>query len=613
MPFDAARLVHYPELPGVYLMKDVEGVVIYVGKAKNLRARLRQYFATTPTDTRVQVPYLVAHAVDVETILTHSETEALRLEAELIRRFKPRYNVLLKDDRSGLCIRIGMEHTFPRVELVRKKEAAELPPKVFGPYERSMDARQLFDLVIRCFQLRQCSDDVFCRRTSPCLLHQLRKCTAPCVRKVSEEEYHSQVSAAVGLLAGKKSELKDDLYHRMQQASDSLEFERAGVFLRQLQLLESMTEDNVIRSQATDLCDVIGSWSEGSKLALCILHYRGPLLVFGESWAFDLEEAIPFTDYRESLLVQYYLQREAGDDVPREILFPEDNWDLKPFQEVLSEYFGKKVIARRPKVGVKCGYLELACDNAKARLAQMQVSSTESQLLNNLQRELSLRRPPRIIDCFDASHFSGKGLVAVAVSFVDGKKYTLRYRTFHIRETTVGDDLAMLKEAVKRRYHNKSDAEELPDMILVDGGKNQLRMVHESLQDLSVSDIDVVAIAKDQGRHDRGIAADVLFVEDRRVRLSALSKELQLLQKIRDESHRFAITFQKKQRRPSSCLDTVKGIGEKKKKRLLTAFRGIDEIKSASVEELRQRAGLNQKDAENVLKVLNNTLATKKL
>ncbi len=612
--FDAARLAHYPENPGVYLMKGDQGVVLYIGKAKNLKARLKQYFTLSSSDERVQIPYLLSKVVDIETVLTSSEKEALVLEATLIKRFKPRYNILLKDDKSRLLLRIGLEHPWPRIESIRSKDAKDVPPRLFGPYARPYAARELFDLVVRLFLVRQCTNDEFRRRTSPCLLYQMRRCTAPCVGKVTKEEYDRQVSSALDFLAGKVKPLRESLRNEIKHASDSLEFEKAGLLFRKLQLLDAVSEvrHNHEMAGATDT-DVIGSWQEEDRFALSILHYRGSSLVYGESWTFDIEHGVLLTDPMEQLLVQYYLRRASLDGIPKEILFPEGHWSLEALGELVHDHFGTHVKLRRPESGAKSALVALACDNARARLFQNPESQGYGQTsLDALQQQLSLKRFPRIIDCFDASHFGGKGLVAACVGFVDGKKAPCRYRRFHIREVRVGDDCSMIYEAVRRRYKDVMEAEELPDLILIDGAKEQLRAALDALQELSFLDVDVAAIAKEHGRHDKGMTSEVIFVKDfPPLSLPITSQELLFLQSIRDEAHRFTITFQKEQRLKAvltSQLDAIPGIGPKKRHALLTAFQGIDAIRKASPQELHDRAGLCRKDAEKVLETLRDSV-----
>ena len=350
--FDPSRLTLYPDKPGVYIMKDGRGAVLYVGKAKCLKTRLRQYFSPNSSDERVQIPYLLPKIADIETIVTQSEKEALLLEATLIRRFLPRYNILLKDDRSRLLLRIGCEHPWPRLELVRAKETAALPPRIFGPYAGFHAAQELFDLVVRLFLLRQCTDDEFRRRKTPCLLYQMRRCTAPCVGRVTEEEYRQQVSAAADFLSGRTKEVQESLRQQIEKASSALEFEKAARLFRSLKHLMGLPSHQYTVAGATET-DVIGLSLEGGRLALAILHYRGSTLVYGESWVFDKELHVPMGEAVQQLVVQYYLHRVALDGVPKEILFPQGEWPLEPLEELVHDHFGTKVVCRRPKNGIE--------------------------------------------------------------------------------------------------------------------------------------------------------------------------------------------------------------------------------------------------------------------
>ena len=552
MTFDSSRLSLYPDQPGVYIMKDERGAVLYVGKAKRLKSRLRQYFCAS--DERVQIPYLIPKIADIETVVTSSEKEALILEATLIRRFLPRYNVLMKDDRSRLLLRIGRDHPWPRIELVRAKEDAS--PQLFGPYAGSHAAQELFDLVVRLFLLRQCTNEEFRRRKAPCLLYQMRRCTAPCVGRVTKEAYDQQVAAAVDFLSGRTQYVQENLKQQIDEASAALEFEKAARLYRSLQQLSGVPAQRYAVAGATDT-DVIGVSQEEDRFALAILHYRGSTLVYGESWVFFIE--VPTSEILQQLVVQYYLHRVALDGVPKEILFPQGDWSLEPLEELVHDHFGKAVACRRPMRGPKGALVALACDNARARLTQRPESQGYGvHSLERLQQTLSLRRLPRIIDCFDASHLSGTGLVAASVGFVDGKRATFRYRKFHVRNVEAGDDCAILKEAMTRRYARADGGEELPDLIVVDGGKGQLRAAVAALESLSFLDVDVLAIAKEHGRHDKGMTAEMLFFPGREpIRLLPTSQELLLLQSIRDEAHRFVLTFQRSYRKQKSLT----GIG----------------------------------------------------
>ena len=572
----------YPDHVGVYLMRAVDGTVLYVGKAKNLKSRLNQYFRRQ--DDRVQVPLLLEQTADIETILTSTEKEALFLEAKLIKRFQPKYNVLLKDDRSGLRIRLSVEHRWPRIELVREHEVTK--QKMFGPYSRPYIARELFDLVVRLFKIRQCSDEDFRRRTSPCLLYQLEQCTAPCVRKVSKEDYSKQVSAACVFLDGKIKEVQKNLTSEMRAASQKLAFERAGRIYQSLQLLERLEQEKNCGIGDTD---IIGVWEEGSRFALAALHYRESSLVYAETMDFDRVEGVGVEELVEPILAQYYLQRRCADGVPKKIIFSSGVRSDKVFAEFLYDHFGRKVSVKIAKKDEAA----LAIANARALLSQKACSN--NQVLLGLQYHFQLPSFLKVIDCFDASHLSGSYRVAACVSVVDGKKCTQRYRRFTIRSTQVGDDIAMLAEAVSRRYKGG----DFPDLLVVDGGELQVQAVKKVLPD-----VPIIGVVKDRAKHSRGMTEEYVVFNGKKIFLPIHSFELKFLQALRDEAHRFVIEFHKKKRVFSSQLEDIPGIGPKKRKKLLAAFRGIRTLRQASVEEIKQRASLSERDAKQVFESL---------
>jgi len=596
MIFDEKKLSRYPDASGVYLMRDRKGDVLYVGKAKNLKKRLKQYFSSQRED-RVQIPHLLAKVFDIETIVTASEKEALFLESRLIKQFKPKYNILLKDDKSSLLVRVGRDHSWPRIELVRSQAADALGPKLFGPYATSATAREMFDLAVRLFQIRQCSNEDFRRRKSPCLLYQLHRCSAPCVGKVSKKDYESQVKSASSLLSGKVHSLRKRFEKMMKEASDRLEFERAQQFLQTIKMLENVEKK---RGRGRREVDVIGVWEEGQWGALSILHYQGPILIYGETKAFSCVSGFRFSETVEQLLIQHYTQRTKEEGLPKKVLLPSGEFSSDALSACLHKICGKKVDVKssgdREKVA-------LAVENARAKISQhLDLKKRKKSILESIQQRFSLSKRPGIIDCFDASHCAGSDGVAACVSFVEGEKCTKRYRSFIVRGK-VGDDLAMLHEAILRRYKDR----DFPDLILVDGGKTQLKTAQEALQKLSAPSVEIVSISKEKGKHTRGMTREKFFVALSKgpVLLSRTSSELQYIQSIRDEAHRFVIQFHRKRRQKSflsSQLLEIRGIGPKKRQKLLSSFRGIREIQNASSQEIQERAGLSEKDAREIEK-----------
>ncbi len=588
-------------------MKDSEGTILYIGKAKSVRTRLRQYFSPSSSDDRVQIPHLLSKLVDIETILTSSEKEALLLEARLIRRFQPRYNVLLKDDKSELLLRITLEDKFPGIEYLRSKETKDVPPKIFGPFAYPQAARELFDLVVRFCSIRQCTNTEFCRRKTPCLLYQLDRCSAPCVGKVTKEDYGAQVQLAIDFLSGKTVELQKNLKKEIEEVSSNLEFEKASILYRRLQVLQAASREKKRPIKGLTDTDIIGCAFEKNRFAVSVMHYRDGALTYAEAWAFHLTEGIPTEDCLVQILMQYYIQEVNDDNLPGKIVLPNESHFTEPFSQVLADV-DQKIKVCLPTTPAMIVLSDLAVQNARARLFQSQDSRpylTQGSL--DLKKRLHLTHEPCIIDCFDASHLAGCGLVASCVGFIDGIKSTDRYRNFHIRSTASGDDLSMLYEAIIRRYDSLPPDEKRPDLILIDGGKEHLKRCLKALECLPGFDqVDVIAIAKEQSRHDKGLTSETLYSPHHigPIILPKISRELLFLQQIRDEAHRFVIRFQRKTRSSStfhSVLDSIPGIGPKRRTALLMAFTGIKEITQASVEEIEDRAKISRKQAIAVL------------
>lgn len=610
MTFDIERLQSYPESPGVYIMKESQGSILYIGKAKNLKVRLRQYFMGA--DDRFQVPALVAAIHDIETIIVPTEKDALLLEARLIRRWKPKYNILLKDDRSRLMLRLGFEHMFPRIEYIRSKDVSSKPPQAYGPFQNT---KELFDITVRLFQLRQCSDEEFKRRKTPCILHQMHRCSAPCVGLIDQEKYQKTIASASDFLSGKIATVRASLYEEMGQASQNLEFERAQNILNKIKFIDKIAgQKESDRIDRLGNRDVVGFWYDDLQGAsFSIARYRDSLLQAVDVWTVPREEAygfqVDFIDTFASSLIQLYQDPsstilQAAD----QILVPQQFADITSLvEEGLREIHGTKVTVRCPKSGVKAELIQLAIENAKAALIQKNSTSKKIfDTLEDLRVKLMLPQFPSIIDCFDASHFSGSNTVATVVSFQDGSFCKKRYRTYLIKNKQGADDIGSLKEAIQRRYKVTEDCT-LPDLIIVDGGPTQLHAAHTVLVEEGLDSIPLISLAKESGRHDRGSTKEKVYLLSHfePILLPEGSSSLHFLQRIRDEAHRFSIEFQKKQRSKGirkSVLDDIPGIGPQKKKRLLSSFFGIRAIQQATVHEIMEKSGLSLKDAEAVHK-----------
>lgn len=593
----------FPTLPGVYLMLDAEGEVLYVGKAKNLKARIRSYFRGAH-DERVQVPLLVAQIASIDTIVVTSEKEALLLENTLIKRHQPKYNVLLKDDKGYISLKLTTKHPWPKLELVRLKGAPPRDGSYFGPYTSAQAARGMFDLIGTLFPLRQCSDEEFARRKRPCILYQIKRCCAPCVRYVTEEVYQGYVDAVSKLLRGQNEAVVKQFDREMQEASEKLEFEKAAGLLKKKRLIEQVAEKQRVDRAVVADTDVWALFREGHDVVVTKLLWRGSKLI--GSHHFDFDRAFtPTEELLESFVVQHYLDNPLF--IPSEILLAHKIQEPEVVSALLAEKAEKKVELLIPIKGEKKRLCDMAFLNAQsAYQMRKNVKTMRENALLELQDALKLSRYPRRIDCFDNSHFAGTELVSSCVTYVDGQKYTPAWRKYRIRTVSGGDDYAMMQEAIYRRYKRaEEEEEEFPDLIIIDGGKGHLEAALKVMKELEIVSCDLIAIAKETGRHDKGQTQERIFTPTsaRPISLDPHSSVLFLLQRIRDEAHRFVLAYQQVRRKKAtikSALDDIVGIGPVKKKKLIHAFGSVKAIREATLEELQQVPGLSKKDAQTI-------------
>lgn len=598
-----------PEKPGVYLMKDSCGTILYVGKAKNLFLRVKTYFSGEGGDGRPQIPFLLERVHDVETYVVASEKEALLLEAKLIQQYRPPYNILLKEDSSEVRLHIDTKHDFPSIQIVRLHQEERIPENSFGPFLNVHQASILFDLLVRFFRLRQCSDEEFARRTRPCLLYQLNRCTAPCVRYISHEEYHAAVMSAISLLQRKDSSLQQRLKKEMEEASERLDFERASLVHKQRTALQEALEKlHQGKKKGVSDSDVVALFQSGSSSCLCVMHYRHSLLVSLHSLTFELPHGQKTVEL-DPLLIQYY-GTHALEKLPKELLLAESLVDIEATREALSHICNRSLKIECPQKGAKKALVRLAEENAQLRLLQKKSHADSlNEILDDMQRLLDLERTPMTIDCFDVSHLSGKECVAACVAFKEGKPNKKMYRCFRITSQAKQDDCSMMQQAIERRYRSIREEDRLPDLVLVDGGELQLKAARDALAKMDCIGVQVCSLSKEASRHDKGLTSEKIWIEGRDfpVVLDRTSPVLHLLQRIRDEAHRFSITYQKKRRVKAlfaSQLDDIPHIGPVKKRRLLQAFAGIEAIRHATPRDLIERANLSESDAERVLHAL---------
>lgn len=603
----AEKLANLPVRPGVYLMRDKAGKVIYVGKAKDLRARVRAYFNNS--DERSQVQFLVRRIMDFETLTTANEKEALILENNLIKQYKPRYNIRLKDDKSYLSIKVTTGHAWPRIFATRKivKDGS----RYFGPFSSAVAARETIDIIEKHFLLRNCTEHNFKNRSRPCLQYQIKRCLAPCVFPVLQEQYREYVRQAILFIEGRQQELIDELKQRMREKSASLEFEAAAKIRDQIQAVEKTLEKQRMVSHWGSDQDIFGLYREGGFIEVQVLFVRQGKLTGNQSYSLeDLE--FPDEEVMSELLTQFY---QGNRFVPDEILLPVPLEDREVREEYLGERKGKKISILAPQRGDKRQLVEMATDNARQSFSERhdQEKAREKMLLD-LQSQLRLKQYPQRIECFDISTIHGAHAVGSMVTFINGESDKSRYRHYRIRTIDPsggGDDFGMMLEVLKRRFAHGKEHADLPDLVVVDGGKGQLAMALAAMADIGVTGVDVVGLAKMRVQSaprsseiERSEERVFLPGQSNPVILRRNSNTLFLLQRVRDEAHRFAITYHKKLRSKQtlySALDRIPGVGGARKRALLRAFGSIKRIGEASVEELLKLPSMNEKLAREII------------
>jgi excinuclease ABC subunit C len=589
-----ARVKNAPASPGVYLMKDKDGKVIYVGKASNLKNRIKNYFAKT--DGRSMVSFLIAKVRDVEFIVTETEKEALILENNLIKEHRPRYNVNFRDDKTYFNIRIDPAATFPRFQLVRrpKKDGA----RYFGPYPSSASAKETLRFIQSIFRLRTCTDQEVISRKKPCLEYEIKRCLAPCARLIDEASYKGLVNDSMAFMEGREKRLIEDLCVRMSTASENLRFEEAAVLRDTIAAIEETLEQQMVVSALSKDRDVFGIHRDGNLTQICILYERKGKIIGKKTFPlFKIRSESP--EILSSLMKQYY---DGGAYIPDEIIIPLDIEDRAVVMEWLSEKKGKKVSVSVPKRGQWIELLKIAGDNAKSIFELEKYATPVEETLSVLARGLTLKNMPRRIECFDISNIGGKYAAGSMVTFVDGKAWKPGYRRFRIKTVNGADDYAMMYEILNRRYREKGN---LPDLILVDGGKGQLSVAVAALKDVHAEGVDVVALAKEvrQRRTDKG--EDRVYIVGKKdpVYVSKWPEALFLLQRVRDEAHRFAVAYHRQLKGKEdfhSLLNEITGVGTEKKKALLKLFGDVSRIRDASVQELQGVQGIGRKTAAKI-------------
>jgi excinuclease ABC subunit C len=589
------RLSRIPAEPGVYLLRDKSRKVIYVGKAKSLRSRVRMYFRGG--DERMQVPFLVSRVADVETLVTRNEKEALILENNLIKQYKPRYNIRLKDDKSYVSVKITVEEEWPRVFVTRKIFRDK--SRYFGPFHSAWAVRDSLDAIRKVFPLRTCSDTVFRNRSRPCLEYQIKRCPGPCCLAVDRGEYRRALKNVMLFLEGKNAELVHDLRARMDAASEALRFEEAARLRDQVRALEKTAEPQEMVSHFGIDQDVFGLYREGGFIEVQVLTIRRGKLTGSQAYGLDDRE-FPDEDVLGEVLGQYF---SGGRFIPDEVLLPVVLDDAAVRASYLSELKGKSVAVLRPQRGDKVRLCEMAAENARQSfVARRNTEDQRSRMVEELRRRLALRSAPKRIECFDISNFQGRQIVGSMVVFDEAEPDKSRYRRYRVKSVPGQDDFASLYEVLKRRYSRALVENDFPDLLVVDGGKGQLGVASAVLAELGVTELDLVSLAKDRVAPDPRNpeirhSEERVFLPNRKnpVVLPRNSTALFLLQRVRDEAHRFAITFHRELRsreRFRSLLDDVPGIGPRRRRRLLQHFGSVRRLASASADEIAAVPGI---------------------
>lgn len=594
------KLLLLPERPGVYLMKDHKGGVIYVGKANSLKDRVKSYFQKSTT-LSLRIENMVKHIADIEWIVTESELEALILESNLIKKYRPGYNVILRDDKNYPYLRLYMEDKFPRIEVVRRiKPDGAL---YFGPYVPVHAMRETLKLIKRTFPLATCKLDLNKKYDRPCIEYEIGRCSGPCVGEISEAGYKDVVRDVRLFLEGKDKELQRSLKGRMEEEAEKLNFEEAARLRDSIFRIGMLLERQRIISAAGGDTDVIGFARDGNNAALQILFFRGGMLVGRKGIFYDHSRDISDEEILLSFLEQYYSRDVL---IPSEVLIHVKIPDKDLVEKWLSEKKERKVLITVPVRGNKAGMLRLAVENAIEGIKGYGRKTDEKERgVAELQEILALPVIPERIEAFDISNILGAEAVGSMVVWEKGSLRKDEYRHFKIKTVTGADDFAMIGEVVRRRYLRVlEEGRGLPDLILIDGGKGQLNSAIRALNEIGINDAGIIGLAK--AKEEKGERVFLPGSPDA-IELDMTSPATHLLQSIRDEAHRFAISHHRKLRGKEgmlSELDKIKGVGRARKLALLKYFGSVDVLKNAGVEELKKVGGMTEKVAEELYKEL---------
>jgi excinuclease ABC subunit C len=597
------KLEGLPARPGVYLLRDRHGKVIYVGKAKSLRARVRSYFRGG--DERAHVRFLVSRIASFDTLVTTNDKEALILENNLIKQYKPRYNIRLKDDKSYVSVKVEDTHAWPRLTVTRK--LVRDGSRYLGPFSSASSVRETVDTIRKAFPLRNCSDAVFRNRSRPCIEYQIKRCPGPCCLPVDRDEYRGNVEQAIELLQGRNQQIVRDLEARMKAAAEALRFEEAARLRDQLRAIETTVERQQVVAHWGRDQDVFGLYREGGFVEIQVLFVRAGKLTGNQVYTFDDLE-FPDDEVLSAVLTQFY---QGDRPIPDDILVPAPLEDTEVRAEYLSERKGRQVEILCPQRGAKLRLVEMARENARHSYTERRdLGARRERMMEELQRRLHLRNAPKRIECFDISNIQGNLSVGSMVTFDEGEPCPARYRRYRIRTVEGSDDFASMYEVLGRRYRRAREENDFPDLVVIDGGKGQLNVAVEVLRELQIQDVDVVGLAKMRVERDAHAAElqrseERVFLPGRKnpVVLRRNSTALFLLQRVRDEAHRFAITYHRELRRRErlrSQLEDIEGVGPGRRRSLLRHFGSLKRLRAATEAEIASVPGISSRLAASI-------------
>ncbi|MEX2495653.1 MAG: excinuclease ABC subunit UvrC [Woeseia sp.] len=582
--------------PGVYSMLNGKGKVVYVGKARDLRKRVSSYFHRAHTDAKTAA--MMKQVAGVDVTITNTEAEALLLEYNLIQRYKPRFNVVLRDDKSYPYIHVATDHLYPRIEFHRGARKGK--GRYFGPYPNARAVRKTVNELQKLFLIRSCQDSYFSNRTRPCLQYQIKRCTAPCVDYIDGDTYREDVDAAILFLEGKNRNVIDTFVARMERAAEQQDYEQAARYRDQISRIKSVeAEQHVSRDVAKDI-DVIAASSKHGVHCVTVLFIRNGAILGSRNHFPKIAGEPDSEEFMSGFLAQYYLGREA----PGEIIVDSGVEDEALLEQGMSERSGHKVQIRHRVRGDRLSWVQMARTNAEQGVGlQIASNATIRRQLEALTEVLELDGVPERLECFDVSHTSGEATVASCVVFNQAGPLPSDYRRFNLSPAAAGDDYAAMREALERRYARVKKGEvPIPDVLFVDGGKGQLAEAITVLDQLQLDEIRVVGVAKGRARR---AGQEQLFLAGRRTPtiLPPDSAALLLIQRIRDEAHRFAITGHRKRRskaRTTSRLETIPGLGPKRRRELLRQFGGLQGVRRAGVGDLAKVHGISRNLAQRI-------------